>query len=288
MFSPVSKTARFGSLDLQKPVDDYLNLIRLEMQRQDQALNGKSLSDALLEESRLTGRIRGLELGITFLSSKLVALQSSKQDDQRQLPTLRMDLVNRKADTDKLNAAIAAAQQELDMVTSRLSGPSPDESELVSLREQLRESEQGVLQLEAKMELLQKESSTYSKEVIASKELYLTQRKENLLLSLKQLEARQNRFKESRSDRLNFALDKEEKVLDIMRLQRELAELDDGSNNLATIPEHAPVLIDFDCRDIESQQAELFGIHEELKRASEIQRALNSRISELEHAIKKR
>lgn len=267
---------------------DNLEEIRLHLQRQDQVLNGKSLSDALLEESRLTGRIRGLQLGISYLSSKLVSLENSKQEDQRKLPTLRMDLVNTKADNDKINAAMAAAQQELDMVTSRLSGPSPDESELASLREQLRESEQGVLQLEAKLELLRKESSTYSKEVVASKELYLTHRKEDLLVSLKQLEGRQNRFKESLSDRLNFALDKEEKVLDIMRLQRELAELDDVSNLLATIPEHASVLIDFDCRDIETQQAELFGMHEELKRASEIQRALNSRISELEHALKKR
>lgn len=187
---------------------------------------------------------------------------------------------------------ICGAHQDLRSIRDTLRGPCPDDSELERLRADVQQSDQSVSDLQSKLHEIKLGGIACGHHAESSQQTQLLNRKQELLNCLRGLDEQQSIYRETLMEKLSFALDKEERVLELMKLQREVRLLSEGSatpvqSDLPPIPEHAPVFIalDFECNDIEAQQAELARMHADLKAATDVQQALRERMSRLEREL---
>jgi hypothetical protein len=267
-----------------------------EVDRERQLQVGVSASRTMqeleTEKAALTGRLKAAKFGITVHLDRILQMKSKISAERRILPDLSKELSELASENSRLESMISDAQQDLCSIRDTLRGPCPGEDELLRLRLEVDESDASVKELQSKVQEIKLEGISCGHHAESSQQTQLHDKKLELLRRLRAVDAEQSMFRETLIEKLTFALDKEERVLGLMKLQREVTLLSEGAatpaaSDLPPIPEHSPVLValDYECNDIEAQQAGLARMHGDLKAATEVQQALRERLLRLEREL---
>ncbi len=231
--------------------------------------------------SVLRGRLRGLQIIVPVLRDQKLSLESKLREYKSDVQEIERQLSEMKDERKRILETKEATQKEVEYLRNRINTKIPSEEEVRALRERNVQKEEEVRDFEKSFDHLTT-SSTALRENLESVERETRIRRKELIGALRTLKTEQERVCDHLTSELSFAIDREEKMMRLRNLERELFSLRDQqqqSAGLSTISEHTPLMNE---DDIEVRQSALSDLHRKTQQALEILTGLIHRLEILE------